>query len=142
MKIEEKSLDALHAHAAGGYPDAVCGVLLGPPAQPDSVTKVVAVANRESDAPSVRYRIAPADWLRVQGAAHEEGLEIVGFYHSHPGGPEQPCDSDRRIAAQVLADGVFHIVIGVGDEGKTTSGAFVFRTTLQGFQPVPLDVIP
>ena len=127
------------AHALEGYPFEVCGVLVGR-AEGRRVQRVVRVPNREQESPRVRYAIAPEDQLRLQREARGQGLEIVGFYHSHPDHPARPSETDRRIAAEGLSDGVIHVVVGVAGGTEATPTAWVFRDGLQAFEPEPLEI--
>ena len=137
MKIPRAQVDAIVAHALEGYPCEACGVFLGMGA---TVARAVRAVNRETESPRVRYQIAPEDLIRIQREARGEGLEILGYYHSHPDHPARPSETDRRIAAEGLSDGVFHVVIGVhkGKEGRPT--AWVFRDAAQAFEEEPLEI--
>lgn len=137
MRIARRPLDAILRHARGGYPFEACGVLLGVDKR---VADVVPVENRETAAPRVRYQIAPEDLLRIQRESREAGLEIVGFYHSHPDHPARPSETDRRIAAEGLSDGVVHVVVGVEQGERATPTAWLFRDATQAFEEEPLEV--
>ena len=50
-----------------------------------------------------RYWIDPADLLRIQKQARDQGLEIIGIYHSHPDHPAVPSECDRRLAWPVYS---------------------------------------
>ena len=130
---------SLLAHALDGYPFEVCGVLVGR-AEDRSVRRVVRVANQEQEEPRVRYVIAPEDLLRIQKEARAGGDEILGFYHSHPDHPARPSETDRRIAAEGLSDGVIHVVVAVDGGQRATPAAWVFRDARGGFEPEPLEV--
>jgi len=127
------------AHALEGYPFEVCGVFVGP-ANGRRVQRVVRVPNREQESPRVRYEIAPEDLLRIQKDARTNGDEILGFYHSHPDHPARPSETDRRVAAEGLSDGVVHLVVGVEGGARATPAAWVFRDALAGFEPEPLEI--
>lgn len=45
-----------------------------------------------------RYHIDPKDMLRVQKQAREQGLSIIGVYHSHPDHVAEPSECDRALA--------------------------------------------
>ncbi len=45
-----------------------------------------------------RYAIAPEDLLRTQRQAREQGLNIIGVYHSHPDHGAVPSECDRAQA--------------------------------------------
>jgi proteasome lid subunit RPN8/RPN11 len=139
VKMPREQAEAMLAHARDGYPFEVCGVLLGHAGE-GRVARIVRVANREEAAPRVRYSIAPEDLLRVQREARGQGHEIVGFYHSHPDHPARPSETDRRIAAEGLSDGVVHIVVGVAGGTEASPTAWVFRDGAQAFEPEPLDI--
>ena len=143
MKIVRAQAEAILAHARGGYPFEVCGVLLGAPRADGRAVLVeaaVPVANRETDKPRVRYRIADEDLLRIQRECRGQGREIVGFYHSHPDHPARPSETDRGIAAQGLSDGVIHVVVGVEAGARATATAWVFADAKQGFEEEPFEV--
>jgi proteasome lid subunit RPN8/RPN11 len=133
--------DAIAAHAREGYPHEVCGVLVG--TARDGVVRVaraVPMANRETERPAVRYQIAPEDLIVLQRTVRGEGLDIVGYYHSHPDHPARPSETDRRIAAEGLSDGVVHIVCGVAQGRDTVATAWVFRDKTQQFEEEPFEI--
>ncbi len=42
-----------------------------------------------------RFLIDPRDQLRVEKDAHARGLDVLGYYHSHPDHPAKPSIYDR-----------------------------------------------
>jgi proteasome lid subunit RPN8/RPN11 len=141
MRIPRAQVDAMLAHARRGYPFEVCGVMLGRGGEGDRrVEEVVSVVNRETEAPRVRYQIAPEDLIRIQRTARDQGREILGYYHSHPDHPARPSETDRRIAAEGLSDGIVYVVIGVAGGTETTPTAWIFRDAKQAFDEEPLEV--
>lgn len=141
MKIPRAVLEGMLDHARHGHPHEVCGVLVGDGllAVP-AVAHAVPVVNRETDAPRVRYLIAPEDLIRIQREARDAGLDIVGYYHSHPDHPARPSETDRRVAAEGLSDGVRHVVIGVDGNGRAVPTAWTFRDASQSFEEEPLEL--
>ena len=141
MKIRRAGAEAIAAHARSGYPHEVCGVLVGTSREGVAwVSRVVPVANRETERPAVRYQIAPEDLIGVQRSVRAEGLDIVGYYHSHPDHPARPSETDRRIAAEGLSDGVVHVVCGVAGGRDTIATAWLFRDATQAFEEEPFEL--
>ncbi|HEY7515488.1 MAG TPA: M67 family metallopeptidase [Vicinamibacteria bacterium] len=140
MRIGRVPLEEMVAQARERYPFEACGVLVGVVRSPARVERVVPVVNREKEAPRVRYQIAPEDLIRIQREARDRGEEIVGYYHSHPDHPARPSETDRRIAAEGLSDGVIHVVVGVEKGERAVPTAWIFRDASQSFQEEPLDV--
>lgn len=92
---------AIARHGEAGYPDEICGFLLGTHANGEKeVCEVVAVTNEWEETAERRRRflIAPQDFLREERRAREAGWEILGFYHSHPDHPARPSETDREAA--------------------------------------------
>lgn len=137
MRIRRADAQVLREEARAGYPFEVCGVLLG---RGNAVKAVVPVANRERASPRVRFEIAPEDLVRIQREARDAGLEIVGYYHSHPDHPARPSARDRETAAQGLSDGVIHLIVAVDAAGATHPTAWVYREPAAAFEAEPLDV--
>lgn len=140
MTIDQALADQILAHARSGYPHEVCGVLIGASDGAKRVARAQPVENREDERPRVRYRIAPEDLIAIQHDARERGQDILGYYHSHPDHPARPSETDRRIAAEGLSDGVIHVVIAVDNGERAVPTAWIFRDTTQSFEPEPLEI--
>ncbi len=96
VDITSAALDAIRDEAARGYPEEVCGILVGRERDGRrTIESAVPVANAREGNRSRRYLI-PADSLRsIERDAAAQGAEIVGFYHSHPDHPATPSTYDR-----------------------------------------------
>jgi len=93
--------DAIARHGETGYPDEICGFLLGTRMDGEKrVREVVPVGNEweETEERRRRFMIAPQDFLREERRAREAGWEILGFYHSHPDHAARPSETDREAA--------------------------------------------
>lgn len=85
LAINPKSYSGLRLHGEETYPEECCGMLLGGFREGGSeAIAAVRCVNARRDSPRNRYAIDPKELVRVQRDARERGLEIVGFYHSHP----------------------------------------------------------
>ena len=61
------------------------------------VVRLAPAVNRRTDDPH-RYLISPDDLRRLEADLRLEGLEIVGYYHSHPDHPAAPSGFDTEHA--------------------------------------------
>ena len=99
LKISRSEYDAIRQHGEETYPHECCGVLLG---RTDDhariVSRSVRCGNTRSDSPHNRYHIAPQELVRIQSQARNAGVEIVGFYHSHPDHPARWSQTDLEEA--------------------------------------------
>jgi proteasome lid subunit RPN8/RPN11 len=95
LRLNESIYNALRKHGEETYPHECCGVLLG--RSHDGVNEVVEAVragNTRTDSAHNRYHIAPQELVRIQRQGRERGLDIVGFYHSHPDHPAQWSKTD------------------------------------------------
>lgn len=94
LRVSEALLEEIRREGELAYPAECCGVLAGRPGAVKEVLRLRSVANRRTDDPH-RYLIAADDLRRAAGELERSGLEILGFYHSHPDHPAEPSAFDR-----------------------------------------------
>ena len=87
--------DSIRAHGEETYPDECCGALLGE-STPEGwrVTGAVRAGNTRTDSAHNRYSISPLELVKIERDARKQGLDIAGFYHSHPDHPAQWSSTD------------------------------------------------
>lgn len=104
--------------AENGYPKETCGLLVGTRSeQTVHVVRVTDARNLNMTRTRNRYELDPIDFLAAQRAAHSDGLDVVGVWHSHPDQPARPSETDRAAAwpdwsyliAAVTESGVDHL---------------------------------
>ena len=67
-------------------------------AAPREVLGLFPLVNRRDDSPRNRFSVTAEDVRDAEKAAREHGLEVVGWYHSHPDHPARPSEFDREHA--------------------------------------------
>jgi proteasome lid subunit RPN8/RPN11 len=118
LAFSREHLAALNTHAEREYPREGCGILLGSAGETQfTVTEVLPCTN-EIAARHDRYRIPPSELIAAQKRARAGGMDIIGFYHSHPDHPPQWSQTDL---AEAHWFGCVYVIIGVerGVVGKT-----------------------
>ncbi len=102
--------ERIRRHGAETFPHECCGALLGRDSvavesgnseeseTPREVLDLFPLVNRRDDSPRNRFAVAADDVRDAEKAARQHGLEVVGWYHSHPDHPAQPSQFDREHA--------------------------------------------
>ena len=99
LRIRRRVYEEIRAHGEETYPHECCGALLaragsGVSAEDRVIESAVRAGNTRTDSAHNRYQIAPVELVRIERDARKHGLEIVGFYHSHPDHPAQWSQTD------------------------------------------------
>ena len=95
LRLQFSDYETLRAHGERTYPYECCGVMLGRAEDDINVVhQIVEAGNTRTDSAHNRYQIAPAELIRIQRQARNAGLDIVGFYHSHPDHPAHWSPTD------------------------------------------------
>ena len=97
LRLSEAALQEIRRQGELAYPGECCGVMAGRTGKIKEVQHLIPMPNRRTDDPH-RYLIAPEDLRRVTLELQRAGLEILGYYHSHPDHPAAPSAFDREHA--------------------------------------------
>jgi proteasome lid subunit RPN8/RPN11 len=109
LSISERLAEKIRAHGAETYPHECCGALLGRDSKgvlesdqgrgtltaSREIRQIFPLVNRRDDSPRNRFSVTAEDVRASEKAAGEQGLEVVGWYHSHPDHPARPSEYDR-----------------------------------------------
>jgi proteasome lid subunit RPN8/RPN11 len=105
LKISSSARAAIVRHAVAARPRECCGILLG---RDDQIVDAVPAAN-VSPEPG-RFLVDPKAHIDARRAARSRGLEVVGFYHSHPHSAPVPSATDLAEAAY---PDLAHLIVGL-----------------------------
>ena len=100
LRLTKKLEQEIRDHGARDYPNECCGAMLGTDgdATGREVRALFPLINRRDDSPRNRFSITPEDFRAAERAAAERGLDLLGWYHSHPDHPARPSEFDREHA--------------------------------------------
>jgi len=106
-------LTEIQQHGEATYPHECCGFLLGRVDDENRrmVQQTRRAQNQRNDSPHNRYEISPQEYMLAERFATAAGLEITGFYHSHPDHPARPSQFDLENAWP----GLVYVIVGVND---------------------------
>ncbi|MFT4975416.1 MAG: proteasome lid subunit RPN8/RPN11 [Myxococcota bacterium] len=113
--VEPAALETLRAHAAEGYPHEVVGILAGDRGQ-GLVSRCEALKNERATNAERRYKVNGLMLMKAEQRLEAAGLEIIGYYHSHPDHPAMYSDTDRDLALPNMSYVIASVTAaGVGD---------------------------
>ena len=125
MIVPREVLTAVVRHAEAAYPEEGCGILVGKFAAASAdgregvrVVRALAADNVAADRRR-RFAIAPEVLLAAQKGARAEGLDLIGYYHSHPDHPARPSAADRRDAWPGVSYLIVPVAAGAAGEARS-----------------------
>lgn len=114
LRLPRAARDEVERRSREAHPHEACGLLVGSAsAEAVRVVRAERAANVERDRAHDRFTLAPEDWLRIETAARDQGLEVVGIWHSHPDHPALPSATDLAAAWE----GYAYLIVRVGPGG-------------------------
>ncbi|HZT68797.1 MAG TPA: M67 family metallopeptidase [Terriglobia bacterium] len=152
IRLKPDQLKSIRSHGESDYPNECCGMLLGH-AEGDSkeVLEVVPLRNLRHDSARAqellplddpgresernRFLIDPLDQLRVEKDALARGLDVLGYYHSHPDHPARPSNYDREHAWPWYS----YIILSVERGRANEITSWVLSEDRERFDPEPLN---
>jgi proteasome lid subunit RPN8/RPN11 len=124
--------------AAAAYPSEGCGVLVGA-CGADGLVSVRSVSDGANLSPRGRdrYELDPLAIVRAERAARDAGLDVVGFWHSHPDHPAVPSRLDTERA---WAD-YLYLIVSTSPGGSFEIRAWQLPSDGGPFVEVPVSPI-
>ena len=120
IRVQAGVLFALQAHAQGAPDHECCGLLAG---RDGVITHAYPAQNVASDS-ATQYEIAPEELFHLMREIRGAGLHLLGIYHSHPNGANEPSPTDIQRA--YYPDAAYLIISPQPDAEKPVR-AFLIR---------------
>ena len=154
LTLPRQHVNAMREHAARDYPSECCGILLGKSDNGNKdVRDVVALKNLRHDAARAqellpldspdresdrnRFLIDPLEQLKVEKDARARGLDVLGYYHSHPDHPARPSNYDREHAWPWYS----YIILSVEKGRPADMTSWVLSDNRDRFDPEVVEVV-
>lgn len=134
VKMLKSAYDGIIKHAESGYPNEVCGVLIG---KEDSITSFKECRNLNRERARDRYELDPLSFREADDWARSNGMEILGIYHSHPDHPSRPSGFDRERAWPEWVYIILSIDVGKYNDGR----AWIVRDFDSPFEEEKVELI-
>ncbi|HVB56336.1 MAG TPA: M67 family metallopeptidase [Candidatus Acidoferrales bacterium] len=94
VRVQAEILTKLADHARLDPRQECCGLLAGH----GGIITVSFAARNAAAHPATSYEIASEELFPLMRAIRAAGLELLGIYHSHPRGPNEPSPRDIECA--------------------------------------------
>ncbi len=139
VHMEECARDSITRHAESGYPNEICGILLGKEVDGRRVImNSMPIENSfETDEQYHRFRITPQAMLAAERLAGRDRMDVLGVYHSHPNSPARPSEYDRDHAAWTAWT---YVIISVIDGNPADLRAWKLEDDRSAFSEIELAV--
>jgi proteasome lid subunit RPN8/RPN11 len=141
--------EKIRLHGAETYPHECCGALLGRDASAmigadpgdvhtplREIVALFSLVNRRDDSPRNRFSVSVEDVRAAEKAAREQGLEVVGWYHSHPDHPARPSEYDRDHAWPWYS----YIIVSVQGGAPQEMTSWRLNDDRQEFSPEGIEI--
>lgn len=132
LNIQVCARDSITQHGEEGYPDEICGILLGKDVGEErSIRRVMRIENSfEVEEQYHRFQITPQAMFKAEKLARYEKLEVLGVYHSHPDEEARPSEYDREHAAW---SGWSYVIVSIEKGEAAGMRAWELREDRSGF---------
>ena len=140
LKLTSELIQQIDNHGVASFPYEGCGVLLGRVENGNNIVEaIMPVPNRWENEEEKRYRflISDADMLHVELEAADQGLDVVGIFHSHPDHPPIASPRDLDWAAW---PGYSYLITEVGEGKSKQSRSWQLLGDRSGFVEEQLEV--
>ena len=104
VRLRLEIRDAMVGHATSTRSLECCGLLAG---RDGVITKAYPAKNVAAN-PATAYEIAPREIFDLMREMRAAGLDLLGIYHSHPNGKNEP--SPRDIESAYYPDAAYFII--------------------------------
>lgn len=121
LRISQKLVDEIVAHARRDHPDEACGVIAGPVGS-DHPTRFIPMINA-ARSPTF-YEFESSDLLRLYREMEANDEDPVVIYHSHTATHAYPSRTDISYASEPFA----HYVLISTRETGNEEGPYEFRS--------------
>lgn len=129
----------MQGHVESAYPEEACGGLLGSTNASSGgaleVIEAVPLTNKRANERRRRYLVGPDEVQELERRADEAGLEVIGFYHSHPDAAALPSDYDQKHAWPWYV----YLIISLRDGATDELGAWQLSNDRSQFIRVPIS---
>ena len=153
MDLTQQELQEIFAHAEEGYPEEVCGIVIGKAGDLSAsvVRRCANLADQYQQQDPIRfprdsrtaYIMDPKELLNIQREADSKGLDFAVIYHSHTDHEAYFSKTDRELAlfnGEPLWPNARYMVVSVKNYKVLYFKVFIWDSLKKTFIEEPLPV--
>ncbi len=114
LDIQPLAMNDMKSHGEDAFPNECCGFFYGE--EKNGVREVSCakrIENVKEGDQRRRFEISGKDYMKAERFATQEGLTLLGIYHSHPLHPAIPSEHDLAVAMPWFS----YVIVSVEKEG-------------------------
>lgn len=131
IRLTKEHIRLLTEETRKKYPIEACGLLFGDISSKDAVVRKIILVQNILES-STNFQIDPEEFLNASFIAEEEGMQHIGFFHSHPAAAN-PSVTDNRYM-KLWPENIWLIISSVDYD----MGAY--QTSDSGFRRIDIKV--
>jgi len=137
-KFHKTALQHMQEIAVAGYPNEICGLLLGSiHSEGWLIHEARQVKNINTERAADRFQLDPEGYQAIDREIRNSDIEIIGVFHSHPDCPAKPSPTDLSSAWE----GFLYPIISICD-GKVANIHCWEPSDISGkFHPVDMSEV-
>ena len=138
LRVSDALVRRIQEHGVETYPYECCGALLGRDKETQrEVVDLLPLANQRNDSPRNRFEVTPGDVQMAEKRAREMGVDVIGWYHSHPNAPARPSEFDREHAWPWYS----YIIVSVEASGPRDTKSWRLRDDRSVYDPEVIESV-
>jgi proteasome lid subunit RPN8/RPN11 len=130
-EVRSGVVEQVVSHARAASPNECCGILVGRGKRIDEAVAARNIAEQQAS----RFLIDPKDHFDTLRNARRRGLDVVGFYHSHPRSEAAPSATDL---AEASYSNYYFLIVGLNAEPADVR---LYEFTAGNFLPAPFVTV-
>ena len=137
LKLTEALAAQIRAHGVETYPHECCGAILGTDDEgARTVRDLMPLQNRRDDSPRNRFEVTPDDVRLAEKTASAKGVDLIGWYHSHPDAPARPSEFDREHAWPWYS----YIIVSIQNGAPHDMNSYRLQDDRAAYDPEPIEI--
>ena len=112
LVISEKLLSRIRQHSENTFPDECTGIIFGLTDMGVRMATEIYPLKNSALNQRTEFAVSEKDLLKAEKRAATNGMDVLGFYHSHPGFEAVASEKDKSFAVPGLSYPIVQVLKG------------------------------